>query len=93
MKKICTIYRSPRHEGMYLYVDRAEDLQRVPEDLLQRFGKPQHAMTLVLHPQRTLARVDVEKVLAALEDSGYFLQLPPQPDAYMRELRDRNDKL
>ena len=47
MKKICTIYRSPKKEGMYLYVDKAEDLARVPEALLQSFGKPEQAMTLL----------------------------------------------
>lgn len=78
---------------MYLYVDKTEDLARVPEVLLQRFGRPQQAMTLVLHPERKLARVDVHKVLEGLEQQGYYLQLPPQPDAYMRELRERNSKL
>lgn len=92
-KKICSIFRSPRHEGMYLYVDKAEALTRVPEALLARFGTPQLAMTLVLTPERTLARVDVAKVLASLEDDGYFLQMPPQPDTSMRELREKNTKL
>lgn len=93
MKKICTVYRSPRREGMYLYVDKAEDLARVPEALLQQFGKPEQAMTLVLTPERKLARADVNRVLDALESTGYFLQMPPQPDMAMRELRDKNSKL
>ena len=93
MKKICTIYRSPKQEGMYLYVDKSEDLARVPEALLQRFGKPEQAMTLVLHPERPLARADINKVLAALEEPGYFLQMPTQPDDYMKAVRDKNDKL
>ena len=93
MKKICTVYRSSRKEGMYLYVDKTEDLARVPEPLLKQFGKPQQAMTLVLHPERKLARVDVNKVLEALEAQGFFLQMPPQPDAYLQEIRNRNTKL
>lgn len=78
---------------MYLYVDKAEDLARVPEALLERFGKPELAMTLVLHAGRTLARVDVTRVMEALRESGYFLQMPPQPEAYMRELREKNTRL
>ncbi len=94
MKKICTIYRSSKKEGMYLYVDKAEDLSKVPEALLQKFGKPEQAMTLVLHPERKLARVDVEKVLEELEENGFFLQMPPQiSDSDMVAIREKNTKM
>ncbi len=93
MKMICTVYRSARHEGMYLYVPKSEDLSRVPEALLQRFGKAELAMTLLLHPERQLARVDVGKVLDELQDQGFYLQMPPRPDEYTRELREKNSKL
>ena len=93
MKKICTIYRSSRHEGMYLYVDKAEDLARVPEGLLARFGKPEQAMTLVLHAGRPLARVDVNRVLDELEQRGFFLQMPPPPETDMSEIHEKNNKM
>jgi uncharacterized protein YcgL (UPF0745 family) len=93
MKKICTIYRSPKKEGMYLFVDKQEDLSRVPPVLLKQFGKPEQAMTLLLHPERTLARVDVSKVLAELEEKGFYLQLPPQPDSEMQKLHQHNSKM
>ena len=35
-------------------------------------------MHLQLGPERRLARVPVERVLQALGDPGYFLQLPPE---------------
>jgi uncharacterized protein len=78
MQRICSIYRSAKVEGMYLYVDKKEGLARVPEDLLQRFGKPEPAMTLLLHPQRKLARANVEDVLASIESQGFYLQMPPR---------------
>lgn len=94
MKKICTVYSSPKKEGMYLYVDRAEDLKRVPEALLQKFGKPQHAMVLVVHPDRELARVDVNRVLADLDEKGYFLQMPPAAsNTYMTAIHEKNNKM
>ncbi|OSO73817.1 hypothetical protein B6N17_007910, partial [Stutzerimonas stutzeri] len=34
MKLICSIYKSPRKDGMYLYVDKRDALKRVPEGLL-----------------------------------------------------------
>jgi len=78
MKRICSIYRSTRVEGMYLYVDKKEDLARVPETLLQQFGGPELAMTLLLHPERKLARADVNRVLDGIAQNGFYLQMPPQ---------------
>lgn len=78
---------------MYLYVDKQEDLERVPDALLKRFGKPEQAMTLVLTPERQLARVDIKKVLAGLEEQGFFLQMPPQPDRNMQKLHEKNSKM
>tara|TARA_R110000782_G_scaffold11138_3_gene34208 strand:- start:269 stop:553 length:285 start_codon:yes stop_codon:yes gene_type:complete len=92
-KQICKIYRSSKNEAMYLYVDHQEDLDRIPEPLLQRFGKPKLAMTLALSLDKKLARADVAKVLEAIREQGYYLQLPPSPEAYMQELRNKNDKI
>lgn len=92
-KQICKIYRSSKNEAMYLYVDHQEDLDRIPEPLIQRFGKPKLAMTLALSLDKKLARADIAKVLEAIREQGYYLQLPPSPEAYMQELRNKNDKL
>ncbi|MEZ5525087.1 MAG: YcgL domain-containing protein [Pseudomonadales bacterium] len=80
MSILCTIYRSPKKEGMYLYVDKKEDLERVPESLLNVFGPPQFAMTLLLSPDRKLARADREEVVLAIAEQGYYLQMPPKPE-------------
>lgn len=95
MKIICQIYRSPKEEGMYLYVKKEEGLTRVPEELLKLFGVPQPAMVLLLTPEKKLARVSVEKVADSLEAQGYYLQMPPrdQQDPEMQEMRSKNSKL
>lgn len=95
MKVISEIYRSPKEEGMYLYVRKDEGLSRVPEALLQRFGKPQQAMVLVLTPEKKLARVSAEKVIESLQTQGYYLQLPPLAEMSdeARLVRSHNSKL
>jgi len=95
MKIICQIYRSPKEEGMYLYVIKEEGLTRVPEDLLKLFGKPQPAMVLLLTPEKKLARVSVEKVVESLTSQGFYLQMPPrdEKDAEMAQMRAHNSKL
>ncbi|MEE4277258.1 MAG: YcgL domain-containing protein [Halieaceae bacterium] len=77
---LCEVFRSPRREGLYLYVKRSEGLRCVPGDLLDRFGKPESALVFRLHRGRSLARVSAADVLDALEARGYFLQLPPTPE-------------
>jgi len=95
MKIICEIYRSPKEEGMYLYVKKSEGLSRVPEDLLKLFGKPQQAMVLLLTPEKKLAHANIEKVAECLETQGFYLQLPPrdQQDPDAQRIRALNSKL
>lgn len=95
MKRICSIYKSPRKNEMYLYVDKREALSRVPEALIVAFGAPQHAFDLVLSPARQLAREDINVVLDNIEKQGFHLQMPPAEEEYIQhlpeELLRRND--
>lgn len=97
MKRICSIYKSPRKNEMYLYVLKSDALARVPEGLLTVFGKPVHAFDLVLSPERALAREDITQVLANLDSQGYHLQMPPPEEEYIEhlpeELLRRNDPI
>ncbi|MBF1842384.1 YcgL domain-containing protein [Pseudomonas aeruginosa] len=83
MKRICSVYKSPRKNEMYLYVDKREALSRVPEALLVPFGAPQHVFDLLLTPERQLAREDVAKVLENIEKQGFHLLMPPVEYLYI----------
>lgn len=95
MKLLCSIFRSPRKPGMYLYVPRDKGVSAVPEQLLKLFGKPEHALDLVLSEERKLAREDIHTVLENLQGQGYHLQMPPQQEDWIVHLPDelltRND--
>lgn len=90
---ICSVYRSLKKDETYLYIDKSRGLEKVPEALLELFGEPRLVMTMLLKEERPLARVDVKKVLAAIQEQGYYLQMPPPPEAYMQEINKHNDKL
>lgn len=92
-KRLVEIFRSAREEGLYLYVDKREGMARVPAALLERFGKTESAMLLMLEPGRSLARANAATVLAAIREQGFYLQLPPLPDTEMQSLRLQNQKL
>ncbi len=86
-RRFIEIFRSPRKEEMYLYVDRAQGTKDVPESLMKQFGEPQSVMTMLLDAQRKLARVNAADVLAGIAEQGFFLQMPPTPE----QLRRRNE--
>ena len=75
--RLVKVYKSQRKADMYLYVDFSEDLKRVPETLLGQFGPPELALSLSLTADKKLAQAEARQVLAAIEETGFFLQLPP----------------
>lgn len=83
---ICEVFRSSRKEEMYLYVDKRNGLADVPEALLERFGKPLTAMTLMLTPDKPLARANSAEVLASIREKGFYFQMPPAKDDYLLDL-------
>ena len=79
--RVIEIFKGHKKEEMYLYVEQKNGLKSVPEDLLVTFGQTESVMVLLLTKDKKLARVTASDVLAAIEDQGYFLQMPPPPEA------------
>ena len=79
--RIVEILKGNKKEEMYLYVAKEEGLRQVPDDLLSTFGQTESVMVLPLTRDKKLARVDAADVLEAIEQHGYFLQMPPSPEA------------
>lgn len=92
-KIICEILTSSKVADMYLYVQKSEGTKRVPEALLERFGKAKSNMTLLLTAERKLANADIGKVMQALVEQGFYLQMPKKEDDYMAEIARANSKL
>jgi uncharacterized protein YcgL (UPF0745 family) len=84
MKLICQILKSSRKEEMYLYIDKQRGLEDVPESLLAQFGELEEVMTLLLSPERPLARADINEVLADIQSQGFYLQMPPTAAQLLR---------
>lgn len=93
MKVLCNVYKSLTKNGYYLFVRHEDDLSRVPDALLSGFGQYELAMTMALTPGQRMAISSATEVLQALDENGYYLQLPPQNDAYMQDVRSKNEKL
>ncbi|GKV88604.1 YcgL domain-containing protein [Pectobacterium carotovorum] len=79
----CVIYRSAKRDQTYLYVEKKDDFSRVPEELMKSFGTPQLAMILPLDGRKKLANADIEKVKLALQEQGFYLQVPPPVESLL----------
>lgn len=79
-KLFCSIYKSGKRAGMYLYLPRGQSLKDLPVTLTEHFGPGVHVSDLILSPQRPLANADVNKVMAGIRQQGFYLQMPPPPD-------------
>lgn len=76
---LCAIYKSKIKEEMYLYVEKRNQFEQVPETLRQMFGKPEFVMMFNLMGDKPLVRAKNEEVLQKLAEQGYYLQMPPPP--------------
>ena len=74
---MCSVYKSWKKDGMYLYVPKKELFAKVPADLLELFGRPAHVMDLLLTREKKLALADVNKVMNDIQSKGFYLQMPP----------------
>ena len=92
-KYLVSVFRSPRREGMYVYIPREGSPSDLPASLLEYFGQPVHALDLVLTPERKLARADIADVIAAIQAQGFFLQMPPSINAMEGQTQDSGDQL
>ncbi|KAA1187288.1 MULTISPECIES: YcgL domain-containing protein [Photorhabdus] len=89
---ICVIYRSPKREQTYLYVEKRDNFSRVPEELLKSFGRPQYAMMISLADRKKLAGADIEKVKISLIEQGFYLQIPPPVENLMNQHLNQMEK-
>lgn len=77
----CYIYKSLKKNELYLYLREKDDFALLPDALYQSVQPIQLVMELALTPDRKLAREDAAKVIASLQDKGYFVQLPPMQES------------
>lgn len=95
--QVIEIFKGKKKEEMYLYVEQKNGLKSVPEDLLATFGQTESVMVLLLTKDKKMARVKASIVLDAIENQGYFLQMPPPleglAEAQIAAMVDAKEKL
>lgn len=81
---LCAVYKSSKKDETYLFVETREDFSRVPQVLMDTFGKPIFVMMLLLKEGRELALADRDKVITSLQEKGFYLQVPPPTENLLK---------
>ena len=87
-----SVFRSRQKRDTYIYLQRGKDWDELPSELKELFGVPEAAMDLVLTPDRKLARATGGQVMEAIEDKGFFLQMPEKLDSYIVNFKEKLDR-
>lgn len=74
---LVSAYKSTKKNELYLFVPQDDGLDKLPDELLVMFGKPEHVINFELTPDRKMGREDSVEVLNGLKNKGYFIQMPP----------------
>jgi len=82
---LCAIYKSPKKDQTYLYLQNRDDFSAVPAALLQSFGEPVLVTVVNLASKDKLATADIDKVRQALTGQGFYLQIPPPAEDLLAE--------
>ena len=91
-KSFVSVFRSGKKSDTYLFVKRGQVWDDLPDSLRSIFGSPVHSMDLILTPGRKLARTDGKQVLEAIEDKGFFLQMPEEQSGYVVDFRRKPEQ-
>lgn len=85
---LIAVYKTAKKAGMYLYVAKKGDFSAVPEALMAQFGKPQLVMMLPVQKREALAGVDKARLIEAMNEQGFYLQMPPKEDNLLEKHRE-----
>lgn len=72
----CFVYKSIKKADSYIYLNEKDNFEKLPEQLLMLFGKPEFTLEFDLTVDRKLALADAQQVLQSLDNQGYYLQMP-----------------
>ncbi|WP_414827898.1 YcgL domain-containing protein [Alteromonas sp. H39] len=84
---LCAVYKTKKKSGMFLYVPKKDDFDEVPDALMKQFGHPELVMMLPLDKREHLGSVEKQKLIAALTEQGYYLQMPPKEENLLESHR------
>ncbi|MFT5259983.1 MAG: hypothetical protein ACI9J2_001793 [Saprospiraceae bacterium] len=74
----CQVFKSAKQPDTYLYLERKKQHSELPEGLLTLLGDINPILHFKLHPEKRLAQAKAIDVIQAIQENGFYLQMPPK---------------
>ena len=88
----CAVYKSQKKDETYVFIPTKTPLSDLPEELLKVLGQAEMIMTLLLTPEKKMARGTAEAVIKSIEEQGFHLQMPENPQLNVNPLPSINER-
>ncbi|MGH1427061.1 MAG: YcgL domain-containing protein [Arenicella sp.] len=83
------IYRSEKKIDCYLFLRKQEKDFELPDVVKKVVGALHFVMEIDITPDTKLALSEPDKVLTAMEEQGFYIQMPPSKPHPVDELFER----
>ena len=77
MEMDCHIFKSKKKSGYYIFVEDPDKLATLPHDIAQILGPLEFVMNISLDEETRFALSDAETIISAINQHGFYVQLPP----------------
>lgn len=87
---LCAIYKTKKKAGMYLYIEKRDQFDVLPDNLRQVFGTPIFVMLFNLAGAKPLIHADNQDVMRQIKEKGFYLQMPKEEENLLTLLKKSN---
>lgn len=88
----CVVYKSLKKDETYIFVPTSTPLSDLPPELLTVLGQTEMVMTLSLTPEKKMARGTAAEIMLSIENEGFHLQMPENPQLNANPLAKSNER-
>ena len=88
----CDIHKSLKKDETYIFIPVATELSDLPKELLSVLGQTEKIMTLMLTPEKKMARGTAQEILNSINEQGFHLQIPENPQLNKNPLPTNNER-
>ena len=88
----CAVHKSQKKDETYIFIPSTTPLSELPEELLKVLGEAEMIMTLLLTPDKKMARGTAKEIMESIKEQGFYLQMPIKSEIDVNPLPTINER-
>lgn len=88
----CVVYKSLKKDETYVFIATSTPLSDLPDELMKVLGQTEMVMTLNLTPEKKMARGTAAEIMQSINEQGFHLQMPENPQLNENPLAYINER-